>query len=305
MYALLRSSLLLSLFAIHSYLASDELQSKAGHAQAKKPYVIGAVLGGLGNLMFEVAATCALAWDNDAEPYFPDFAPGSKYVDGYYRHVFFRCNIYPPSKEISQEWCAPCYGYYPIPFQPKLKISGCFQNEKYFAHHRDRLLKLFAPHPKDLLYLQRNYSWIINNPNTVSVHLRYYYSEKPDEDSFIQYDREYFEKAMALFPESSLFVVVSDNLDFACQNIPSEGRNVVFIQGESIYIDFYLQSMCKHNIISNSTFSWWSAWLNQNPSKIVVRPALWMSGYPDIGGPDEWIKIDAQGMQARLKATNK
>ncbi len=182
-----------------------------------------------------------------------------------------------------------------------MKISGYFQNEKYFAHHRDRLLNLFAPHPDDLKYIQNKYGWIINHPNAVSVHLRYYYSEKPGEDSFIQYEREYFEKAMALFPESSLFIVTSDNLNFARQNIPTEGKNVVFIEGEPYYIDFFLQSLCKHNIICNSTFSWWSAWLNRNPNKIVVRPKVWMGGYPDIGGPEEWIKIDALGLQAKQK----
>lgn len=264
-------------------------------------YITGAVLGQLGNQLFEVATTSALAWDHGAEPYFPGFESSLNKPEGYYQRIFFRCKIFPPSKKISSEWGAPNFGYVPIPFKPKMRISGYCQNEKYFAHHRDRLIKLFAPHPDDLKYLKKKYGWIIDHPNTVSVHLRYYYAEKPDEDSFIQYDWEYFEKAMSLFPDSSLFVVTSDNLDYARQNIPTQGRNVIFIEGEPYYIDFFLQSLCKNNIISNSTFSWWSAWLNQNPNKIVVRPKVWLGGYPDIGGPEEWIRIDARGMQDRLK----
>lgn len=266
-----------------------------------KSYVIGSLLGQLGNQLFEVATACALAWDNGSEPYFPDFGPVAHYPGGYYQHIFFRCNIFPPCKEISTDWGVPPYGYYPITFQPRMRISGYFQNEKYFAHHRERLLQLFAPHPQDLEYVRNKYEWIINQPNTVSVHLRYYYAEKPNEDSFIQYDYEYYEKAMALFPDSSLFVVTSDNLEFARRNIPTKGRNVIFIEGEPYYIDFLLQGLCKNNIICNSTFSWWSAWLNQNPDKIVVRPKVWMGGYPDIGGPEEWIQIDAEGMQSRLR----
>lgn len=122
---------------------------------------------------------------------------------------------------------------------------------------------------------------------------------------FIQYDWEYFEKAIALFPDSCLFIVTSDNFDFAKQNIPTHGKNFVFIENEPFYIDFYLQSFSKNNIICNSIFSWWSAWINQNPNKIIIRPKVWMGGYPDIGGPDDWIKIDVQGMQARLKESNK
>lgn len=83
---------------------------------------------------------------------------------------------------------------------------------------------------------------------------------------------------MALFPDSSLFIVTSDNLEFARKNIPTQGRNVIFIEGERYYIDFFLQTLCKNNIICNSTFSWWSAWLNQNPNKVVVRPKVWWVG---------------------------
>lgn len=270
-------------------------------SQEEKPYVTGVLLGQLGNQLFQVATTCALAWDNHADPYFPDFGPVSHYQDGYYRHVFFRFPITPPNNRVTQEWGAPPFGFYPIPFQSGMRISGYFQNELYFAHHRKRLLELFAPHPNDFAYINKKYGSLINDPNTVSVHLRYYYAEKPDEDFFIQYDYEYFEKAMALFPETSLFVVFSDNMDFAKKNISTSGRNVIFIENEPYYIDFYLQSMCKHNIICNSTFSWWSAWINQNPNKIVVRPEVWLKGAIDIGGPNDWIKIEATGMQDKMK----
>lgn len=282
---------LLSAKFLHS--ASEEKNQELSSLQ-QQPYIIGSILGQLGNQMFEVATTCAVAWDNGAEPYFPDFGPVRAYPNGYYRHVFFRCKIFPPSEEVSCKFGVPPYGYTPISYQPKMQLSGYFQNEKYFAHHRDRLLELFAPHPKDLKYIQKKYHWILEHPKTVSVHLRYYHREKPGE--FLQYDWKYYEKAMALFPEDSVFVVTSDDINFARQNIPTEGRKVLFIEGEPFYVDFYLQSMCKNNIICNSTFSWWSAWLNQNPDKIVVRPKVWMNGYPDIGGPDEWIKVEAEGM---------
>lgn len=262
---------------------------------SKKPYIIGSLLGQLGNRMFEVATVSALAWDNNAEAYFPELTPSE------YAHIFSRCKKQPPSMKVDFEWATPTYGYKPIPFRPNMKLAGYCQSEKYFMHQRERILQLFAPRPVDLKYIQKKYAHILNHPNSVSVHLRYYYAEKPDEDTFVQYDREYFEKAMALFSNTALFVVTSDNIAFARQNIPTENRNVIFIEKEPYYIDFFLQSMCKHNIISNSTFSWWSAWLNKNPNKKVVRPLVWLSGQPDIGGPDEWVKIDAMGMQERKK----
>ena len=60
------------------------------------------------------------------------------------------------------------------------------------------------------------------------------------------------------------------------------------------YEEMYLMSLCKHNIIANSSFSWWGAWLNQNPNKIVIGPKQWLvnksSEELDIM-PKEWIKM--------------
>ncbi len=263
-------------------------------------YITGSVLGGLGNQMFEVATTCALAWDHGAEPYFPDYKPLVS-SSGSYQHVLYRCSLTPPSNEVSSEWSTPVYGYEPIPFTNRMKLSGYSQNEKYFYHYRERLIHFFSPQKRDLKYIEKKYHSILSHPNSVCVHVRYYYAEKPDEPAFRQYDGEYYEKAMALFSRDALFVVVSDNMDFAKRVIPVGGRNVVFIEREPHYIDFFIQTLCKHNIIANSTFSWWGAWLNQNPGKIVVRPQEWIGGYPDIGGPDSWIKIAAKSYQEKMK----
>lgn len=249
-------------------------------------YVIGGLMGQLGNQMFEIATTCALAWDNGVEAYFPDL---SRAMDNdVYHHIFFRCNVIPPSDEISIQYMDSPWEFKPIPYQPKMRLVGYFQNEKHFAHHRDRIVQLFAPHPADLQYVKKKYGKMLSHPKTVSIHVRYYRREKSEEDGFIQYDRRYYEKAMQYYPRDSLFIVTSDNMDFAKANIPTEGRNVVFVH-EEFYIDFLIQRLCKHQIISNSTFSWWSAWLNENPNKIVVRPTVWLLGFPDVGGP-EWIR---------------
>lgn len=239
----------------------------------------------MGNNLFQVATASALAWDHGDTAYFPRLAHSPTLC----QHIFSRFPLYPPSDEISFEWKETQYSYQPIFYQPKMKIDGYFQSPKYFVNHRDKLLKLLAPIPRDEQYINKKYRWLIEHPNTVGIQIRYY----NDSVNSIQYGRDYLEKAMALFPPSSLFIVSSNNLDFARANL--SGKEVFFIESEPSYIDFYLLTLCKHMIITNSTFGWWTAWLNQNPDQQVVCPLIWSEGMDtrDLC-PDSWIKIDAK-----------
>jgi hypothetical protein len=93
------------------------------------------------------------------------------------------------------------------------------------------------------------------------------------------------------------FFVFSDDKDFATQLINKINYPAKLIDsnnGMDSYKDMYLMSQCKHNIIANSSFSWWGAWLNNNPNKIVIAPKKWFGSgsednYKDIV-PETWIK---------------
>lgn len=279
------------------YLACLFLFLQTLVASEKTPYVTVVFQGQLGNNLFQVAAASALAWDNGAVPLFPGLLGKGKDLRKNYKNVLFRCDTSRLPVRSSYVHKDREEGYVPISYQPNMTLQGYFVSEQYFAHHRERILELFAPREEDLAYIEEKYGWILEHPNAVGVQVRFYHEDSKG-NFFIQYGKDYFTKAMALFPEDTLFVVSSDNIPFARSQLPNL-PNVVYLTGEPYHIDFYLLSMCKDNIISNSTFGWWAAWLNQNPDKIVVHPKHYF--HPNWYGtrcpdtwPEEWVEIDAK-----------
>lgn len=268
--------------------------------------IYGKIDGQLGNQMFRVAAVCSHAWDHGATPCFPDLTTNRRVgIPTNYRHLFFRCNAAVPKSRKPFRWKQPRefhFSYIPIPYRSNMEIRGMFQNERYFAHNRDQILNLFSPGEEDLVYIKEKYKELLEHPLTVGIQIRNF-GIVEDKQAWVwgvQYGYDYFQKAMALFPDDSLFVVSTNDLEFARQNVPTENKNIIFLENEPYYIELFLLSMLKHAIISNSSFGWWAAWLNQNPDKIVVAPKYWIDPDPQFlrGAmevwPEEWIQIDAK-----------
>jgi hypothetical protein len=257
--------------------------------------VIGELEGQLGNQCFVIAATVSLALDHDATPIFPDLIGKRDYnIPLNHEKIFFRLHSRRscPAQLIYRE---PHYHFAPIPYHPNMKIKGYFQSEKYFMHHKREILELFAPSPEIVRYLTDKYADLLAHPCTVAIHVRFYH-EDPEQKCHLAPRREYVEKAMALFPEGALFVVFSNQIEKCKELLAGIDRPMRWIEGESHYHDFYLMSLCKHNIISNSSFSWWGAYLNTNPTKVVVAPRSWYNPAYGLDTrdllPDSWIVID-------------
>ncbi len=110
---------------------------------------------------------------------------------------------------------------------------------------------------------------------------------------------DYYINAIDLISKKSgdpVLFVFSDDIPWVQENlkVPYNTHFIDWNSGDQSYEDLRLMSLCKHNIIANSSFSWWGAWLNTNDSKIVVAPAKWFAGtevdYSDII-PANWIKL--------------
>ncbi len=261
---------------------------------AEESFVEGKLTGQIGNQFFIIATTTSLALDLSATPTFPDLlSDSSNNIPLNFQKVFYHLNTKTP--RISSEYHEPVYYYKPLPLKKNIRLFGYFQSEKYFKHHKKEILELLGPHPEIKEYLGSKYKNLISHPNTVAVHLRSYYDYDPQQKIFMQYGRKYYEKAMSLFPSDTLFVVFSNDMNMCKRELIPIKRPMIFIEGEAHYHDLYLMSMCKHQIIGNSSFSWWGAYLNTNPDKKVIAPPHWYNlnfGLDDKDVvPEEWLRL--------------
>ena len=123
----------------------------------------------------------------------------------------------------------------------------------------------------------------IKSANSVSIHARVVDFKYGMLDAV---RRKYFIKSVKHIKKNvktPIFFVFSDNIEWCKDNVNTLGlsseKKVIFVShnsGEDSYRDMQLMSLCKHNIVPNSTFSWWGGYLNQNPNKIVCTPyATW------------------------------
>lgn len=262
----------------------------------EKPFIIGKLYGQLGNQMFQVATALSLAQDNAAIAIFPEFLESEEYnIPLNYKNVFHRIpTTHPNQHNVEFSYKEPAYHYNPIPYQPNMSLFGYFQSEKYFKKNKDLILETFAPSEEILSYLESKYDFILKHPKTVSLHLRFYLDTKREFHPFVGIN--YLRKALEKFDKDSLLVIFSDHIGLAKQRLAKilGQRKHVFIEGNRHFEDLYLMSLCKHNIISNSSFSWWGAYLNRNANKVVIAPKRWFGVYyKDYNMSDlipaEWI----------------
>lgn len=177
-------------------------------------------------------------------------------------------------------------------------LIGHFQSYKYFGEYRDSIVEELQFSKESLSEKTKSVASDMKRYNSVSIHVRrgdymngYYY-----ETLGKICDIAYYQRAIAAIKErvdNPHFYIFSDDQDYVTENLTIENATFVnFNRGNDSWQDMYLMSQCKHNIIANSTFSWWGAWLNNNPQKVVVAPSHWFANMDndEIVLP-EWIRL--------------
>jgi len=178
-------------------------------------------------------------------------------------------------------------------------LIGYWQTEKYFVDIRTELLKDFSFKAKPKPSNQKILDQIKSSPS-ISLHVRRgdYVNNKNANKFHGTKGTEYYTKAINEIvkrkPANYTLFVFSDDIAWCKKNLKLSYPTVYVTGNKKGCEDMRLMMNCTHNIIANSSFSWWAAWLNQSPDKLVVGPKQWFND-PSVNTndvlPSSWIKI--------------
>lgn len=270
------------------------------------------IWGGLGNQMFQYAFGLALARSTGDETRY-DLSWFSRKPDRAYGLGAFQCEIPEfdgrKARRISREnWLTRLVG-----LKPKLKrvgeapaniydarllqlrdsfLEGYFQVARYYEPIRDELLGCFAI--RDIPAHIRSRGDELSSCDSVSLHVR-----RGDylklRNVFQLCDAAYYECAARHVSErvqNPHYFVFSDDITWCRENLNLPAIEFVeTAEPNRPELDMYLMSCCRHNIIANSSFSWWGAWLNRHRDRIVVAPKRWFVGRQTDIVPEIWEKL--------------
>lgn len=259
--------------------------------------------GGIGNVLFKLAASISAAIDNNVEYVFSnefirdkDLAMVTKgypdyrvYYDTILRNIKFIDKLPQPYVTYTE----PNFHYDSIPYMEgtNLLLDGGFQSEKYFENNKEKIIELFKVPDFVEKYIRES---IPRVDELISIHVRRGdYVWQPQYHPLTT--KEFYQKAVDTLGKDKMYLIFSDDLD-GCKELLDFIPNKIFYQTGEDWMDFYIMSLCRDNIIANSSFSWWAAYLNANPNKKVIAPSKWFGpAYANFNTkdliPKNWIKL--------------
>ncbi|MCW3073844.1 MAG: hypothetical protein JWP69_913 [Flaviaesturariibacter sp.] len=190
-------------------------------------------------------------------------------------------------------------------FDPKFRklskniyVQGYFQSEKYFLSIQHKIRELFQP-KESVIATVLEFGKALNEHNSVAIHIRRGdYSNETTRKVHGIIPLSYYEDAVKIIQTkiaAPRFYIFSDDGAWVQENLAIPNAAVVSgVQSKTHFEDLFLMSQCRHNIIANSSFSWWGAWLNANSNKTVIAPKQWFNQGPKDTQdliPERWIKI--------------
>ena len=286
------------------------------------------LMGGLGNQLFQIFAIMSYGMQYGHKFIFPyekkiiGITTRSCYWDNFLSDLKIFTTFYTYNGTNQILYTLPYinhekHNYYEIPFikhNENIRISGYFQSYYYFRGNENKIFKLLRLEEKQKTILNDYPQYFNNNYYNISMHIRLGdYKIYQDCHNVLFYG--YFNNAISEIKKHLknndkkiriiYFNEEDDNLlAIGCYIEPLQKifPDIEFIKVEDSIVDWkqmLIMSCCDHNIIANSTFSWWGAYFNRKSDKIVCYPSQWFGpllnyNYIDDMFPTDWIKVNIE-----------
>lgn len=220
--------------------------------------------GRLGNKLFQLATGISLAKENNTKISISD--------SSLLNFLNINALVQPTPKDFTL-FTEPGFEFNKIPYKPNIILNGYFQSEKYFDNNREDVLAQISLKDKYYKALINKYEELLKNYTTISIHIR-----RTDylalSDHYINLNIDYYKAAIGKFKlKNTKFLIFSDDINWCKTRFI--GDKFVYIENNLDIEDLFLMSLCNHNIIANSSFSWWGSYLNKFKDKKVIAPSKW------------------------------
>jgi hypothetical protein len=262
-------------------------------------------MGGLGNQMFQIAKALSESFNHNLPCFFKShsFIPMEGRQPTNYKNNIFRNIIFDDTKIPSKRVSEPTWAYHNIKhlFTEPTEFYGYFQSSKNFLSYGEEIKKTFLPTDNFIEKIGRLYPDVFKK-NSVSIHVR-----RGDyigvSNILPVIDKTYIDECINRIGDYTKIFIFSNDKEWVKNNLSYQTSTVV--EGLEDYEELWMMSLCNHNVMSNSSFSWWGSYLNLNNNKNVFVPSIWFgphgeSNYQDVY-EDDWIKINTIFDDGKIK----
>jgi len=261
------------------------------------------LMGGLGNQMFQIAHAKAQGLKKGVKTIFTKncFTPmqaskPTKYLDNIYKKIEFVDSLTNTTRISESGWNNPNLNF---DWDTPIEFYGYFQSSKNFLEYQNEIQELFQPSEDFITKTYNEYPDLQNE--CISLHIRRgdYLKIK---HVLPTVDISYINEALLRCDKNQKVFLFSDDKEFLKSNF-NDSRFII-VDDKEDYEELWMMSLCNTNIISNSTFSWWGAYLNKNKNKKVFMPSQWFG--PSGPNPhdsifeDDWEKINVKYIDGKL-----
>lgn len=268
------------------------------------------LLGGLGNILFQVSLLYSLSIDRDMDYCVTNYTQSctkrkseGRWISTMLKSVK-KVEKRPRSVKVKYSERGMNFQRIPNSKNKSMEVYGYWQSAKYFDHNKDKIIKLFTEYKKEI---QDDLDKLFDcETKTISLHIRRGDYLKLQHAHVVQ-GLDYYEKALERMAKELKYksvkemnkdyklMIFSDDINWCktCDLFKSL-KNVKYMARNPPIEDLYTMSMCNHHIIANSTFSWWASYLNTKKDKKVIAPKLWFN--PSYMPQEKWQDIYTKEM---------